>query len=105
MPALTRYFTGGSGEVYRELEAYQPARALVRLINHQISDAVVQGRYGAVEAIAWEDIVECLREQVRYRLAAKAARSSVRIRDMRARLDQIVEARLAPNREPAKVGA
>lgn len=54
---LTHYFTGGSGFPYCEMELYQPARWLVRLIDDQCCHQVC-ARYGQDPHITYEQLLE-----------------------------------------------
>jgi len=61
--ALTRFFTGQDGAVARELPEYQPARWLVRAIDGDIC-ATVRGRYGDLDQLDWDLVIEVLQEEI-----------------------------------------
>jgi len=63
---LTRHFTGGSGEGFRELPQYQPAKYLVRLVD---GDKSAAERYPGLKVMPFEFLISCLKEIIAARQA------------------------------------
>lgn len=57
--SLTRHFTGGSGEGFRELPQYQPAKYLVRLID---GDRSAAERYPGLKELPFDFLIACLND-------------------------------------------
>ncbi len=70
---LTRFFTGASGYPACEMDVYQPARWLVRLVDEQICDRVRE-RYPGVEHLPWSLVLEWVEEYLAERQVEVAAR-------------------------------
>ena len=68
--ALTRYFTGGSGDPYKDFPVYQPAKWLVRII-----DGEPVKRYGDQDHLPWSVVREILDEAIAARTLSRQSES------------------------------